>query len=697
MKRKNIFKFVSLLGIGSFVMLAAASCSQAASPTQNPSSRTELGGSAMMDMPSGNDNTNINQDMTNAVDTELRSARNQLSTLVDTENENTALYADYAKIQDTLKNAFAVARATVDKSDSTTQSLKDAKSTLESAISNANKEKTDFDEKNVDLVTAYNALKEALKNQKTNLDSVSEPNYAALKTNFVNLYNQAKTIVETTLIPITDSALNVENVMTINQNLTAAISRNVMWKRNADNLVNSFINQSILKKDITGVSESNSKVHPGNWSFVGYSVDVDNVNFDFAQRTVWAAEDSNTTTLPITNTGENSSPLTNVSWIYNLNNVDAKYTLSFRYFGASPTAYLYFPYKLVKDSDKSNVALQYKLNGEEAKTIDFKKVTQSESTGYGSSIETEGSKKQKPEETGEHSETTDSPTTPSTTIINEAPTVSDIKIAKIALSNLKFNLNTIEFSVPQGMGENMMKVAPMIGNMYITSSDNEANRKLIYDSIFGNTTSKEASKTAVTVDLLKGYSLATSYNMYVRQFTNLTDDKTPVYLVGLIGGNQPRFGGTNRIRQSTLENNRPSPNIDGIKRTFTIYVNAPQDGNYYISGQYLQGTMNMPRALKFSTQTTNNMMSEVTITDLKQNNWETLGSFDTSKNDTMIQNGTTGTEMQRAINLKQGLNKIIVSGVSSIARGDTPFIGNLTFTLMNQTANRLNENSQQDS
>ncbi|ADC31336.1 variably expressed lipoprotein and hemagglutinin (VlhA) family protein [Mycoplasmoides gallisepticum str. F] len=33
MKRKNILKFVSLLGIGSFVMLAAASCTTPVNPT----------------------------------------------------------------------------------------------------------------------------------------------------------------------------------------------------------------------------------------------------------------------------------------------------------------------------------------------------------------------------------------------------------------------------------------------------------------------------------------------------------------------------------------------------------------------------------------------------------------------------------------------------------------------------------------
>ncbi|QEX46131.1 GA module-containing protein [Mycoplasmoides gallisepticum] len=41
MKRKNILKFVSLLGIGSFVMLAAASCTKPVNPTPNPTPTPE--------------------------------------------------------------------------------------------------------------------------------------------------------------------------------------------------------------------------------------------------------------------------------------------------------------------------------------------------------------------------------------------------------------------------------------------------------------------------------------------------------------------------------------------------------------------------------------------------------------------------------------------------------------------------------
>ncbi|WVH36845.1 hypothetical protein SE856_01130 [Mycoplasmoides gallisepticum] len=49
MKRKNILKFVSLLGIGSFVMLAAASCTSATTPTPNPEPKPD----PMPNPPSG--------------------------------------------------------------------------------------------------------------------------------------------------------------------------------------------------------------------------------------------------------------------------------------------------------------------------------------------------------------------------------------------------------------------------------------------------------------------------------------------------------------------------------------------------------------------------------------------------------------------------------------------------------------------
>ncbi|SYV94440.1 Mycoplasma haemagglutinin, partial [Mycoplasmoides gallisepticum] len=236
---------------------------------------------------------------------------------------------------------------------------------------------------------------------------------------------------------------------------------------------------------------------------------------------------------------------------------------------------------MVKTADANNIGLQYKLNNGNVQQVEFATSTSANNT-----------------------------------TANPTPAVDEIKVAKVTLSNLKFGSNTIEFSVPTGEG-NMNKVAPMIGNMYITSSNAEANKKQIYDSIFGNTSSQTASQTSVSVDLLKGYSLATSSRTYIRQFTGLTDNgvqtSDPVYLIGLIGGHQDRTVATG---PTNIQN---SPNVDNDNRTFTIYVNAPVNGNYHISGAYLQGTRTA-RSLKFSTGTSSSN-NEVTVLGLEQRDW----------------------------------------------------------------------------
>ncbi|SYV95209.1 Mycoplasma haemagglutinin, partial [Mycoplasmoides gallisepticum] len=126
-------------------------------------------------------------------------------------------------------------------------------------------------------------------------------------------------------------------------------------------------------------------------------------------------------------------------------------------------AYLYFPYKLVKSDD--SVGLQYKLNNNNPVALNF-----------GAEANANG----------------------------PAASVDNINVAKVNLANLNFGENTIEFSVP------MNKVAPMIGNMYITSD--VANQGAVYNQIFGNTnSSSDAAATSVTVDMLKGYSLASDW------------------------------------------------------------------------------------------------------------------------------------------------------------------------------------------
>lgn len=42
---------------------------------------------------------------------------------------------------------------------------------------------------------------------------------------------------------------------------------------------------------------------------------------------------------------------------------------------------------------------------------------------------------------------------------------------------------------------------------------------------------------------------------------------------------------------------------------------------------------------------------------------------------------------KKTLMLKKGLNTIVLAGVDNVDRGNTPFIGNLTFTLSSMTQN----------
>ncbi|QEX46130.1 FIVAR domain-containing protein [Mycoplasmoides gallisepticum] len=662
MKRKNILKFVSLLGIGSFVMLAAASCTSATTPTPNPPSGGMNGG----DTNPGNDG-----EMDNSAQ-QFAAARTALTTLINYKTQNTELYVDYAKIQDTLVKAYDAAKAVLDNTASTTQNINQAKTKLEAAINDAAKVKTDFNAANGPLVTAYNALKETLKNEKSNLDLVMAAEFAAIKNNLDSLYQTAKTLVEGTLQSKMGNSPRVEAVSQANQAIVNATKMLETRKNNASTLNTSFLKETLKSASLSAATGDNATTvqqqQPGNYSFVAYASDIASPNWNFAQRTVWTA-DKQTRTSPLPNNSQNSAPLTDVSWIYTLSGTGAKYTLTFNWYAAAETGYLYFPYKLVKDSDKDKVALNYKLNYEMAKAVDFKTASSAPSVTPAPAVPSAApAAKPAAEEEETAWESSTSKTMPAATTMNKAPTVADINVAKVKLTGLKFGENTIEFSVPSTTTDSMSKVAPMIGNMYLTSSNDEVNKNQIYDDLFGN--SLATKNYAVTVHLLKGYSLATSWRTYIRQFTDLTDNRgqtsDPVYLIGLIGGSQDRI----LASANGPMNIQSSPNVDNDNRTFTIYVNAPEDAEYYISGAYLQGS-NSPRSLKFSTGTSGSN-NEVTVTNLKQSNWTTLGHFDTSMD------STTVNQSRRTLHLNKGLNKIILSGVSN---QDTPFIGNLTFTL----------------
>ncbi|MFN3044934.1 hypothetical protein ACK3C2_03850 [Mycoplasmoides gallisepticum] len=702
MKRKDILKFVSLLGIGSFVMLTTASCTSATTPTPNPN------------LPSGymngeNTNPGGGQNMMGAAAQELTAAKTALTTLVNGETANLALYEDYVKIKSELTSAYEIARAVSAKTGATLNEVNEAKSSLDAAIKIAASAKNDFDSKNQSLITAYNALKDTVNMETQILESLSAEKYSGIRNSLTNLYDAAKAILKKTLNPIDGVVLAVDDVTMANSNITTATDSAKLGKemKNADMFDDGFVKKALDSQQLTTattVTEGDTQAvpqqqQPGNYSFVGYSVDITSgsndmmlPNWNFAKRIVWTNTGGNN--LPLAYESQNSVPLTDVSWIYSLSGANAKYTLTFDYYGASSNGYLYFPYKLVKSGEKAG--LQYSLNGASAKEIQFKTATETQPVQEGASATHRDSSSgidstsasssaaaapgqtspgtaetpASPSATSQGSVSTDQ-TMPTATTMNKAPTVDSINVAKITLTDLNLGQNTIEFSVPTG---DSTKVAPMIGNMYLSSNPNNFDK--VYNDIFGNSV---AENNAVTVDLLKGYGLAASYREYIRAFTYLNKEtqvsenatmKSPtVYLIGLIGGS-----GT-RSDAATVPQTVMTPNVNGDKRTFIIYVNAPEAGNYSISGSYLTKDN---RDLRFSTSDNN----AVAINLKGKNNWTTLATFDTANN-TNIMNGTAGAQaaMQTAnktIRLMKGLNKVIIGGTNN---NDTPYIGNLVFTL----------------
>ncbi|SYV95278.1 Mycoplasma haemagglutinin, partial [Mycoplasmoides gallisepticum] len=151
--------------------------------------------------------------------------------------------------------------------------------------------------------------------------------------------------------------------------------------------------------------------------------------------------------------------------------------------------------------------MQYTLNNKPAQRIEFAPAQSPSSGGTAHASDPQSPRAAATEtDVSDSAEGSQAQTDMSSSSMNKTPTVSDINVASVTLSDLNFGANTIEFSVP--MGDSM--VAPMIGNMYITS--NPLNVNQIYDDIFGNSVSNSTDQNkAVTVDLLKGYSLATNW------------------------------------------------------------------------------------------------------------------------------------------------------------------------------------------
>ncbi|WP_434340449.1 hypothetical protein [Mycoplasmoides gallisepticum] len=695
MKRKNILKFVSLLGIGSFVMLAAASCTSATTPTPNPEPKPtpnpepkpnpmpNPGGGDMNNPPSGGMNggdTNPGNDggMDNAAQ-QLAATRTALTNLLSSKNANVEMYSDYAKIKNDLTAAYTTAETALQNQATTLEQVKNATSTLQAAIAKAANDKKTFDDQNSDLVTAYEELKVTLQNQSIVLEKLSDPQYESIKKHITSLYHAGTLITTKTLDPSNGDKPKAEEVTSANNGIKNAINETTLtnWKNNADKFYKNFDKNKLSKDKLKSVDASNNQSQPINYSFVAFSSDLtttsgsqtDFPNWNFAQRKVWTSEGQNGGSTILVETPISK---TDVSWIYNLKGTGTKYTLDFNYYGPS-TAYLYFPYKLVKTTDAAKVALQYKLNNGAQKLIQF--APSSTTTDMPSTREPTSPRSSSLELVNDQNTQTSNQTDLNSSA-NKTPTVADINVAKVTLTDLNFGQNTIELSLPEGD-----KVSPMIGNIYITSNDQ--NNDKVYDDIFGNTQKTIDNKKSVTVDLLTGYSLVSGWSTYVGQFKKVSttgqapfEETNPNYLIGFIGGSNQRLA--NNV--STPVRN---PSTRGATRTLTIYVNAPETGEYYIKGSYLTNTA---RRLKLSTSSTDS--STVTITNLMKANWNTLGNFDTSnKTQTTVENSGADYNMHRTLTLKKGLNKIVVASGTNSGSGDAPYIGNLTFTLSSAANN----------
>ncbi|WP_434340943.1 hypothetical protein [Mycoplasmoides gallisepticum] len=565
--------------------------------------------------------------------TQLQAARMELTDLINAKARTLASLQDYAKIESSLSSAYSEAETVNNNLNATLEQLNMAKTNLESAINQANTDKTTFDNEHPNLVEAYKALKTTLSQRATNLEGLASTAYNQIRNNLVDLYNNASSLITKTLDPLNGGMLLDSNeITTINKNINNTLSTINEQKTNADALANSFIKKVIQNNEQSFVGTfTNTDVQPSNYSFVAFSTDLTPVNYKYARRTVWDGDGSSSRIIANTNS------ITDVSWIYSLAGTNTKYQFSFSNYGPS-TGYLYFPYKLVKAADANNIGLQYKLNNGNVQQIEF-----ATSTGANN------------------------------TTANPTPAIDEIKVAKVTLSNLKFGSNTIEFSVPT----DTEKVAPMIGNMYLSSNPNNFDK--VHNDIFGNTINQQNNATSVMVNMVKGYNLASSYSPAYKLINVSTGggQTQPYYVIGWLGAHDQNARTAMGTHMNVQRVPATTSNQGRYARYVSFYVNAPQAGSYYISGNYNSSTA---RGLAVSTEKTF-ATNVIKITHLQViNATNRILTFDTkTKRGTDSNNGNITLEANKdTITLTKGWNKVYVSGVNN----DSVGVGNLTFTLM---------------
>ncbi|SYV94478.1 lipoprotein and hemagglutinin (VlhA) family protein, partial [Mycoplasmoides gallisepticum] len=260
-KKRIILKTISLLGTTSSLSIGISSCMSITKKDANP----------------------------NNSQTQLQTARMELTDLINAKAMTLASLQDYAKIEASLSSAYSEAETVNNNLNATLEQLNMAKTNLESAINQANTDKTTFDNEHPNLVEAYKTLKTTLSQRATNLEGLASTAYNQIRNNLVDLYNKASSLITKTLDPLNGGTLLDSNeITTANKNINNTLSTINEQKTNANALANSFIKEVIQnnKQSFVGMF-TNTNVQPSNYSFVAFSADVTPVNYKYARRTVW--------------------------------------------------------------------------------------------------------------------------------------------------------------------------------------------------------------------------------------------------------------------------------------------------------------------------------------------------------------------------------------------------------------------------
>ncbi|UTS70552.1 hypothetical protein [Mycoplasma bradburyae] len=526
MNKKSILKVVSLLSVGSIVMLSATSCNGIKLSEQLKSSNLDT---QPQPDPTLDKNPTNEHMVEGGVSALVTKARTELDNLIKTKANKLDAYSDYSVIKNELISAYNAAELTKNSNSATEQQLNEAKASLQSSINKAEADKTEFDNGHTDIVRAYNELKTTLNNKSAILSSLNDDKYVGIRSYFKTYYDTAEQIITNTL----QYDGLTKNTIDQAKNKIVELTDNLDSKKSNIDQYSTFKMFRVNNTNFKG-SLKYSATPADSQKLVTFSSDFDNDNNSYQWRYANRLIDSETK--------ERSIQITNVSWIYSLDTQDgmnittASYDLDFEYYGGN-TATLYFPFKAAKADQvsSSNLSLKYKLNEANPVNIDLNGVA-----------------------------------------------VDTIKVASINLTGLKFGMNKISFTTEAN------KKAPMIGNIYISTTGDTVDA--VYNDIFGNEVSNENPDKITVNFLKgyglanKGYGVLvqnTPNNTFIKKMNFKLDSDTlgnnvptkEYYIIGYLGGTAGGSGGAN------------GSNV----KYYTFYVNAPKDGMYEISGVFNSG------------------------------------------------------------------------------------------------------------